>query len=923
MAAGQASAGKPETAGRDWQAQAVWVAATAGGAAPRIAVHPAEVAAGEIFLFTNDPGRLAGLPREDGGSAGRHVVEAAELQRLLRPEAAADNPDRMPAPTPAAAEDRERQAPERLLWQLWRELERETRALPPWALGAAGEACQALGEEAIARLFRLAGGTARRGGTAKRPWQESFPVAARRVEQPPLPGPDDCVALDLDEAARLLAPDGPVAGLLPGYEPRPGQEIMLRAVAEAFNSGRHLLAEAGTGVGKSLAYLLPAALWARRNGMPVVVSTNTRNLQTQLVEKDMPLVRQAIGGLPGSGGVRPLRAALVKGRANYLCLRRLGGLLEQGVAGLDRQELRHFARVVCWAARTSDGDLDALAGGGSVDPSFLPRLASLAEECPGRACPLHRRCFLQKAREAAQRADLVVANHALVFTELETPGISLPRHEQIVFDEAHNLEEAATRFFSVECSPARLNAILRRLAGGGGPRRGGLLERLRRLAAGGGAGGGAETRAGLRRAVRVAQAGADDVGEAGRRLFQCFHRLLAPDEAPRRYRFPPAAEAAAGTGDDAGWRAAREACAALGESIGNEIAALSQVMALLAERRDGELDLTPAEGADVAGAIQMLRDFAADAAMTMQAGDDEHVFWLQRARGREPLGEARAAPLRIGPRLAAALYERRRSVILSSATLAVGGSFAFIGERLGLDLLPPGRLQTCLAPSPFDYVRQCAVLAPVYLPAPDDAGRSYAAELATLLRLVATAIGGRTLALFTSHEMLRQCARMLATPLREAGIRLLVQGESGSRDHLARVFRRGEKCVLLGAQSFWEGVDVMGEALSCVVLARLPFASPGDPVLGARGELLDREGRGAFRALALPAAVLRFRQGFGRLIRHRRDRGVAIVADNRLLTRSYGALFRRSLPCPVLPCPDAGTLLRHVGELLPPPAAGA
>ncbi|MDD5707452.1 MAG: helicase C-terminal domain-containing protein [Kiritimatiellae bacterium] len=954
MSAARSSADTRPEAEADWQAQTVWVAAAAAGdGTPRMATFPPKQPARERFLICNRPELLAELLQESPEAAGWQVVPIAELHRLLRPEASAESVAEM---MEASAESRQRresgvrasglrqtlppeprtlnptqaqtggleraspdavadgEAPEQSLWRLWEGLSADLAALPLWALETAGAIYRELEEEPLARLLGHFAATARRRAGQETAWITSFPATVKRVERPDPPALADCTALDPDEVAALLAPGGALARLVPDYEPRPGQLAMLRAVVEAFNGGRHLLAEAGTGVGKSLAYLLPAALWARLNDTPVVISTNTRNLQNQLVEKDLPVVQRLLASLPahGGGAPHPLRAALIKGRSNYLCLRRFGALLEQGQFDLTRQELRQFARAVCWSARTRNGDLDDLTGGAGVEPAFMALLSSLAEDCNGRACRAYRRCFLQKAREAALRADLIVANHALVFAEMGTGGIALPKHAQLVLDEAHNLEEAATRHFSAECSPARLKTLLRRLASGHGSRRGGLLETLRRRAAGGAIGGGDTRQGDLRRAVREALAGTDDLRDAGKLLFQALYRLLPANGEARRYTEKSAADEQSA----AAWRAVREAQTAFAAVMTRQLAALKTLADTLLQGREDELNLMVDDAADIAGMVQALSAFAADTEMVLAGANPEAVFWVQRARAREPLGEAWAAPLRIGPRLAAELYEQRQSVIFSSATLSVGGSFRYIGERLGLDLIEPERLHTCIAPSPFDYVRQCALLAPSYLPEPNADEPAYVEELSQLLRRVALLLHGRTLALFTSYDMLRQCASRLETPLKEAGIRLLSQGESGSRDQITRIFRRGDRCVLLGTHSFWEGVDVVGEALSCVVLARLPFTSPAEPIFSARCEGLERDGGSSFGALALPAAVLRLRQGFGRLIRHRHDRGLVIVADTRLLTKSYGAVFRRSLPCPTIACPDAATVLERAGAML-------
>ncbi len=856
----------------------------------------ARTAAGEgDVIVTNHPERL----EETAGAAA--LVDLLELQRLVRPEQPVTAPD---------AGFRERECNE-----LWRGLAREIDAMPTWALSILSPLCEALGERGCARLFEDA---SRRPG-AEGSWVDFFPATVKRVERPASPDLGDCTALDPDEVGGYLQPDGALARRVEGYEPRPGQIEMLRAVVAAFNRGRHLLVEAGTGVGKSLAYLLPAALWARLNDVPVVISTNTRNLQAQLMHKDLPDVQRVIAA--GGPSAAPLRTALIKGRSNYLCLRRLGQFMDHWPVDLERRELRQFARALCWALRTGDGDLDILGGGVGIESGFLSQLAMPGEDCPGRACPLYRRCFLQKARERALRADIVIANHALVFAEMDNPGVALPQHAQVVFDEAHNLEEAATRYFAVECSPLRLNQLLRRLASGSGARRRGSLERLRRRLTSAGNG---PRQALLRREIRQTLQSIDTLRASGRALFKALLEQLDPDGNPLRYRFPPAekgAPAPAAPPDGTRpvpprWDLVVHARAELLDHVGITQNHLKTLAELLLEGVEGELNLMTEESAEIAGAVQALKSFGDDTRIVLDGCDPEYVFWVQSVRLREPLGAACAAPLNIGPLLSDALYNKRQSVVFSSATLTVGGRFDFIGERLGLDRIPPDRLDTCIAQSPFNYPSQCQVLAPSFLSEPNDPRNAYVDGLADLLRNVTRQLEGRTLVLFTSYAMLRQCARLLEAPLREAGLRLLAQGADGSRDYLMQVFRGGRRCVLLGTHSFWEGVDVIGEALSCVVLARLPFTSPGDPIFSARCDRLDREGRGSFRLLSLPTAVLRFRQGFGRLIRHRNDRGVVIVADRRFLTKSYGAVFRRSLPSPTLVCEDIDAVTARIGSFL-------
>jgi ATP-dependent DNA helicase DinG len=897
-----------------WQAQTVWVSSDASGAL-HMAAYPKLRPAQARFLLTNDALQLADLLEASAEAATWSVIDLAELHRLLHPESASEN---LADLLPDAAADA---PPETRLWQLWLQCEADLGALPLWTLEMVAAACQEFDDPATGKLFRLFADQAERQKNAARNWTATFLPTVKRVERPELPDLTDCTAVDAGAAVALLDEGGALARCVSGYEPRPGQLMMVRAVVEAINAGKHLVVEAGTGVGKSLGYLLPAALWARLNDVPVVISTNTRNLQTQLIEKDLPAVQRMLAdSTPAAADgqpPRPLRTALIKGRSNYLCLRRLANQMEQAQFDLQRRELRQFASVLCWAARTPDGDLDTLASGAGVDQGIAAQLNSHADDCSGHACRLYRRCFIQKAREKALRADLIIANHSLVFTELSaTSPIALPKHAQIIFDEAHNLEEAATRHFSIEWSPSRLNTFTRRLVTGRGKRRRGMLENLRRRVNSGALQQNEAVFNPLMLLIDESMEGVDALRKTGTALCRKLHGLLATDEEPLRYRFAadPANLKAPPPAPTAVWQAIRAAQAEFQTVVEAQIARLQTMSDLVRQGSEDELNLLAEETSDIAGAMQSLGELLQDVTIVLSGQDEESVFWVQRARGPEPLAEAWAAPLKVGPRLAKHLYEARRSVIFCSATLSVGGRFTYIGERLGLDLIAADRFLTCIAPSPFDYVRQCTLLVPAYLPEPNAMDRSYVAELANLIRQVATRMEGRTLCLFTSYDMLRQCAHLIEPELQEHGIRLLVHGESGSRDLILRTFRKGERCVLLGTHSFWEGVDVVGDALSCVILARLPFASPNDPVVSARCEQIDNEGQSAFRSLSLPAAVLRLRQGFGRLIRHRSDHGLVIVADTRILTKNYGGTFRRSLPCPTLACDDSDGFMARVAS---------
>ena len=398
----------------------------------------------------------------------------------------------------------------------WQRIAAQLDALPLWALEHAELALREAEEKALAGIFKLAARRACKDPKKCAEWMRSFEIRAAQTEKRAIPAHADCSAIAPDELARAVGPGGAFAGVIPGYEPREGQAQMVRAVARAFNTAQHLAVEAGTGVGKSIGYLLPAAKWALFNDTPVIVSTHMKNLQAQLMDKDIPMLREALARA-GEPNIEKLRVALIKGRGNYLCLRKVGVLLGGGALMFDRPGLRQLARAVVWAAQTPDGDLDAFTGGAGADAEFTRELASPTDECPGGRCRHFRRCFLRKARDRAGRAHLVLANHALVFVD-HNAEISLPSARQIIFDEAHNLEEVATRHFSVEITSARFFRLLSRLSRERGKTSTGILESLRVQLEKGAAGGDNAVRKAMvktLRRVRRTRGNAD----GGRRIF--------------------------------------------------------------------------------------------------------------------------------------------------------------------------------------------------------------------------------------------------------------------------------------------------------------------------------------------------------------------------------------------------------------------
>lgn len=758
-------------------------------------------------------------------------------------------------------------------------------------------------------------------------WASCVPEIASGGRKCGMPAHDDCSPLDVDAVAANLRPGGTL-GAEAGYEERPGQIDMLKAIARAFNDRSHLMVEAGTGVGKSLAYLVPAVNWAVLNDTPVVVSTATRNLQSQLISSDIPRAVRTV--------TDKVRVALLKGRGNYLCLYALSELMRDGYYSMTVEERGEFGEVVRWLHEDGcDGDLDAV----NV-PTLRSRLVCAGEDCGGKRCQYASRCFIRKARERALRAHLVVANHALVLAEAASPGSGiLPAYGRLVLDEAHNLEDIATGFFSHEFSRITfaqlVGRITRRVRG---RRERGLIgtveKQLRRgaLASARNAAEIGEAAQDVRTNCAFAQLEADAVLAVATNLLNPAHdetavryrrlRIGKDAHAPRQYSV---------NGLFRDYAAAQWNESALADSLVKfeaRLAEIAKALKFLADAignatSEGELDMFGDLSAQAMQCAVDVRSYLATVKSALSGDDPQRVYWAERdaasvgRQGRPPIVRFISAPLSIADEMRRCLYDVKDSVVLCSATLRVGDKFDYMARRLGCapqnaDAPDGCRVRRLVAASPFDYFRQSLVLAPDFLPDPSVGGSAYAEALAPFLRKLFEVTEGRGLVLFTSYEMMRTVADRARTPFAESGIDLCVQGDGLSRELMAAKLKAGGKTVLFGAQSFWEGVDVAGDALSCVVLARLPFPQVREPVTEARCEQIEDSGGSSFRDYMIPEAVIRFRQGFGRLIRTKRDRGVVVVTDRRIVTKNYGAIFRKSIAASAHTVRDESELLEKV-----------
>jgi predicted DnaQ family exonuclease/DinG family helicase len=701
-------------------------------------------------------------------------------------------------------------------------------------------------------------------------------------------------SLEPVEVAARLGPDGAIAAALDGYEPRPEQALMAELVAGSLNTGGQLLVEAGTGTGKSLAYLLPAAMRAVAGQQRVVVSTATTTLQDQLFEHDLPLVEAGLSG-------EALRATVLKGRSNYLCLRRWQTMLQAGdLSPADRSLL---IKTLFWLPRTSTGDRAELHLSPAEDEAWQ-RLCAVAEACTPTRCAYHRIgvCFLARARRAAEESHVVIANHALLLSDLVSRSRILPDYEMLVIDEAHHLEDEATQQLGWRLGERELLSRLERIFATGLAPTGAIPEALGIIAAGNGLRLSPE----LRHIVEEGDRASAQLGSQVRRFFEGLLRLLEdPDHAAERVDDNTLRITAAVRAGSA-WQELEESwadCARLAQQLEQTIV---EVTAELESQQAS--DAARELASELGGHQEYWRDVRRRLQTCVHQPGQGTVYWISGG-GRFRSAWLNAAPIHVGGLLRERLFEPTESSVLVSATLSIGGSFEYVKRRLGVEDAAAYALG-----SPFDYARAALLYVPNDLPDPTQPG--YQGVLERTIVDVATRLNGRTLVLFTSRAHLRATHTGVRDQLKARGITVLAQGvDESSRTRLLENFRRGSRVVLFGTNAFWEGIDVVGDALSCVMVTRLPFAVPTDPIYAARAEHFDNP----FAEFAVPQAVLRLKQGFGRLIRSRTDRGAVIVLDRRIVTRFYGQVFLRSLPaCSVKQGPSARAAAEVADWLLMP-----
>ena len=692
--------------------------------------------------------------------------------------------------------------------------------------------------------------------------------------------------LSEDKVAGLLTKDGPFAKVFSGFEHRPEQEQMLSSVTKAMYHNQHLVVEGGTGVGKSMSYLLPSALFAISKGQRVVISTNTINLQEQLMNKDIPALTEVLeqSGLVAQG---VLKAALLKGRTNYLCLRRWNHLARSDSPTID--DARLLSKTSVWMQNTTSGDRAEINLSGRDAGSWSHVSAGEKGFCPGLRDGTP--CFLRAARERAEQAHIVVVNHALLLSDLARGGGLIPEYQHLIIDEAHNLEDEATRQLGFSISQDKLDEVWEPQSR--------LTTQIRQATA-------AE---GLASSIREeANNYVSTVEAEGAKLRQIWGRLWAEVE-----RFQ--ANQRSGTRDNGqqmlitsqlhgsqSWSDLHLAWENLDVGLQQASQNVGQLHRFLDSTLLPAANDQPALVMETANLMDEVETMREEFVSILGNPIDNDIHWISNDQIRgNPIVSLNSAPLDISGTLAAELFQHKDSVVLTSATLSTEGNFEYFKSRVGVG----GDSEELLVGSPFDYQKAALLLIPEDMPPPNS--DQYVDAMVRVLTDLGTTMNGHTMALFTSYASLRAVAQRLRAPLMGQDIQVLAQSIDGSAQQLMTRFAEEPNSVLLGTASFWEGVDLPPGLLKALVLTRLPFAVPTDPVVMARSNQYENP----FSEFSVPQAVLRFRQGFGRLIRNKADRGTIVIMDNRITGKSYGSSFLKSIP----PCTLKPSSLTNTGQL--------
>lgn len=689
------------------------------------------------------------------------------------------------------------------------------------------------------------------------------------------------VLLNSRQLMELLSSGSPLASTIPNFEEREGQKQMVAYVCDAFNDNAMALIEAGTGIGKSLAYLIPAVRWSLLNREKVVISTNTINLQEQLLYKDIPDLKKIID--------EDFVYLLMKGRGNYVCLNRLYEAQQNLFSLIEDEEIEQFEAILGWLNTTEDASLSHLPF--VPKPSLWEKINSTAGTCLGGMCPYFSECPVNRVRRQAAKAHIIVTNHHYLIADaqLEGTGASLlPSYKRVIFDEAHNLEDSATSFFTRTITLSGVLSLLGRLHAGSRKNRGYLvyLQRAKHFP---------DKRA-LRDAIEETSRLRSEAFEFFENLDLFFKKILE-ERGDVSESILEVDEALINHED---WKSVVEnRIGVFSNQCNRLINALERIREELIDMRDERARR------QIEGLIFMLGDILQTLTRFLETADDNYVRWIEK---KHEIAIS-ISVIEVGKLLNELVFERLKSCVLTSATLTVKNSFAFLKSRLGIE---SPQIETVL-PSPFDYETQMKVLIPTDLAEPGHP--DYIVDLCKSVTGVLQKTGGKAFVLFTSYRTLNEVYEMVRDALVGQGYIIFKQGEDSRRNLLER-FKANINSILFGTESFWEGVDAPGKTLECVIITRLPFKVPTEPIIKARFERIRERGQNPFLDYYVPLAVIKLRQGIGRLIRNRLDRGVIVILDKRILVKSYGSFFLSAIPTENLFCGKLSDVLREIEEFM-------
>ncbi len=685
--------------------------------------------------------------------------------------------------------------------------------------------------------------------------------------------PTECTMTE-DDVIGFLGPESPLRDIIEGFAVRDVQIEMGQAVLDSLEYDLTLVAEAGTGTGKSFAYLLPSIVFAGKKGTKVVVSTRTKNLQEQLFYKDLPSLREALDF--------EFRSVLLKGRGNYLCLQRFHRLVSD-YTSLRYDERVMLARLVVWAGETESGDVSE--ANSFYLRNYLSLWAKVRSEgptCLGNRCPHRKKCFVQKARSAVVDAQVVVVNHSLLFAEMADSSV-LGEYDHVIIDEAHDLEEVAAEHFGDRITTWNFTIPLAELQQDSVVTRGHLPDLLQRFGAN------FEIPEEFQTTYTIVTSGVTTLRGLVENLFTEITNKLDLHYEWRNSHY--SLNQRFFSGEDV-FESCKNSVKRVIDATARFCDDLGMLLSFLPIEDDEELDRFSRE---IAGQMVKLAEANEALKFMINPTDPDAVYWWESPNRQDSVDSVMCwAPLDVAERMFEVLHSQKRSCVLTSATMSVANDFEYIKHRLGLDLIDPDRVITLQLGSPYDFQSQLLVLFPDFIPDPND--NRYIPILSDLIARTSSETHAGSLALFTSYRMLKQVYSNLEPTLAEEGILVLAQGISGGRSQLTQQFTDDRESVLLGTASFWQGVDVRGESLQLLYLTKLPFSVPTDPYFAAQSERIQRGGGDPFREYAVPLAVIKFRQGIGRLIRGEEDVGVLILCDRRVGTRFYGRAFTDSLP---------------------------